>query len=71
VFQPDDEAVTAPKFNIVTIDKGLGLLDCFRIASANHRLRAYKMPIVPDKISSILYHPRPSTKLKGFCRSSI
>ena len=47
--QSNDESVAAPKFNIVTIDEPLGLLDCFRVIGANQRQGTYEMPLATDR----------------------
>jgi hypothetical protein len=61
VSQSSDEALAAPKLDIVTVDQTLGLLDGFGIIRANQRLRADKMPVAPDDKRPVLYHPAPSS----------
>jgi hypothetical protein len=57
--EPDDEAVTAPKLNVVPIDKTFGFADCLDIISANQRLETYKVTVNPHTICPVLSHPPP------------
>ena len=56
VFQPNDQAVAAPKLNIMAIDEALGLGGCLEIVGANQRLEADEMPVEANDISSVFSH---------------
>jgi hypothetical protein len=47
MFQPNEEAVAAPKLNIMAIDEALGLGDCLEIVDADHGLTPMKCPSRP------------------------
>jgi hypothetical protein len=56
MFQPNDEAVAAPKLNIMAIDEALGLGGCLEIVGANQRPEADEMPVEANDISSVFSH---------------
>jgi hypothetical protein len=56
-MQADHKAGAAPKFNVVTIDKALCLLDGLSIVRAKQRFESAKMSVVPDEEGPIFEHP--------------
>lgn len=56
-IDPDDEAIAAPKFDVVTFDKVLRLLGCFNVVGAIQRLESDLVSVGPDGISHVLCHP--------------
>jgi hypothetical protein len=68
--KPNDEAVPAPKLNIVTISKALGLLNCLGIVGANQSFKSNETPVTPDGISSVLWHLRYGAAKKPMARAS-
>jgi hypothetical protein len=58
VNEPNDQTRSAPKLDIVPIDKALSPLDCFDIVRANQRLEPGNVPIVPDDVRPIICHPQ-------------
>jgi hypothetical protein len=56
--KPRDEAIPAPKFNVVTIDEAPGMLDRLGIVGAHDRLEPYETLIKPDGISPVLCQPQ-------------
>ena len=57
MFQSDNEAPAAPKFNILARKQLLGALDGISIVRAIQRFEPDKMPIRPDCIGSVFCHP--------------
>jgi hypothetical protein len=58
VFQPDYQAGTAPKLDVVAIDKALRSLGRLGIVGANQRLGTYEVFVASYDIRPILCHPR-------------
>jgi hypothetical protein len=57
----DNKAITAPKLNVMTIDKVLGHFDGLAIVSAHKFLQANKVAVESDGIGPIFYHrPHPT-----------
>jgi hypothetical protein len=56
VFEPDNEAVTAPDLYVVIVQQPLGLGDGFAIVTANHLFKSDEMLVVPDDIDPVLCH---------------
>jgi hypothetical protein len=54
---PDDQALAAPKLNVVAVHQPLGFLDWLGIVAADQRLKAYEMPVASDGISPVFDHP--------------
>ena len=50
MLEPDNEARSAPKLNIVPIDKPLGFFDCFGIVRAAQRLNSNETKIAPRSV---------------------
>jgi hypothetical protein len=65
VWQPDHEASAAPKLNVGTFQKALGLLDCFDVVGANQRIESYEMTVAPDGVGPVLCHPKVPTVGSG------
>lgn len=61
-IQSHNEAVTAPKFNGMTIEKAFGLLDCVGVVGANQCLETYETPVVPNGIRRIFRHSTPDSE---------
>ncbi len=59
--EPNDEAGTAPEFNVVTVDELLGLFGRLAVAAADKRFVSYEVPVSPNLIRPILCHPSPFT----------
>jgi hypothetical protein len=57
-LEPDHQAITAPKLDVMICGKALGLLDCLGVACADERLAAYDMAVDTDRVGSILCHGR-------------
>jgi hypothetical protein len=53
MFQPNEEAVAAPKLNIMAIDEALGLGDCLEIVDADQRPDADETPVEANDMSSV------------------
>jgi len=71
MIEADHQAVTAPKLNVVPVDKAaLCSLDCFGIICANQRLASYEVPVAPDGKCPILCSP-PADVLEIPIRSLI
>ena len=52
-----DKAFTAPKLNLIAIEKLLGPCKGFRVISAFESPVPDEMPVRPDSVGSILFHP--------------
>jgi hypothetical protein len=61
VTKPNDQAVAAPKLDVVPVDKASRLGDRLGIVGANQGLISYEMTVGPDGIRPIFRHPRLST----------
>jgi hypothetical protein len=57
MFQSDNEARAAPKFNILARKQLLGALDGISIVRANQRFEPDEMSVGPNGIGSVFYHP--------------
>jgi hypothetical protein len=57
MFEPDHKPLTAPKLNVVPVDKLPGFFDGFGIVRASQRLNSNEMPVGTDDVSAILLHP--------------
>jgi len=60
--QPEDEAGSAPKLNVVPIDKTFGLVDCLGIVSAKQPLETHKVTVNPNGVRPVLCHPHLSNQ---------
>ena len=61
-FQPDDEAFSAPKLYVVTINQLPGPLGSVGVTVANEALIVDEMTIGSNRVGSIICHPRlPAT----------
>jgi hypothetical protein len=58
--KPNDKPRAVPKLDAMPINKALRLLDRFGIVRTNQRLESVEMPILPDEVSPILFHPKVS-----------
>jgi hypothetical protein len=54
----DHQARAAPKLNIMTADKTLGLLDCFGVVLTDKRFASKEMPVIPNGVSPVFCHSR-------------
>jgi hypothetical protein len=59
VFQPNDEAIPAPQFDILAVDQPPGLLDCFGVIRARQPHEPYKVSVATDEIRPIFSHRSP------------
>jgi hypothetical protein len=57
MFQSDNEARAAPKFNIVAGKQLLGALDGISIVRAIQRFEPDEMPVGPNRTGSVFCHP--------------
>jgi hypothetical protein len=57
VLERDHQPGSTPKLNAARADKALCLLDCNRVVSTNQRFESVEMPVVPDEIRPIFFHP--------------
>ncbi len=55
--KPHDEAIAAPKFDVVTFDQLPRPLGGFNVIGAIQRLESDMVPVGPDGISHVLCHP--------------
>jgi hypothetical protein len=65
VLEQNYKPSTAPKLDIVPIQKALGLLDRFRVVNANQRLEPAQMPTVPNDVGLVFDHPKVLPKRCG------
>jgi hypothetical protein len=56
LINPDDEAIAAPNFDVVTFDKLACLLGRFNIVGAIQRLESDLVSVGPDGISHVYCH---------------
>jgi hypothetical protein len=54
----DNEAFTAPKLYVVTVNRSLGLSDGFAVVSAGEALETDEVAVVADNVGPIICHPR-------------
>jgi hypothetical protein len=54
---PDIEALTAPKFHVVTVNEPVGFGDSFAIATGSEILIADEMTVFADAICPVFRHP--------------
>jgi hypothetical protein len=69
-FQPDDEAFSAPKLYVVTINQLPGLLGSVGVTVASKALMVDEMTIGSNRVGSIVCHPpafRPPVVLETSC----
>jgi hypothetical protein len=57
VLERDHQPGSTPKLNAARADKALCLLDCNRVVSTKQRFESVEMPVVPDEICPIFFHP--------------
>ena len=57
-LQPDDEAFSAPKLDVVTIDQLPGAFGSIGVIVASEALIVDEMTIGSDRVGSIICHPR-------------
>ena len=70
-FHASDKAFTAPKLNLIAIEKLLGPCKGFRVISAFESPVPDEMPVRPDSVGSILFHPEaPGLWLADSARSA-
>jgi hypothetical protein len=66
-----DKAFTAPKLNLIAIEKLLGPCKGLRVISAFESPVPEEMPVRPDSVDSILFHPEaPSLWLADSAHSA-
>ena len=66
-----DKAFTAPKLNLIAIEKLLGPCKGLRVISAFESPVPEEMPVRPDSVGSILFHPEaPGLWLADSARSA-
>src|SRR5467141_2689846 len=66
-----DKAFTAPKLNLIAIEKLLGPCKGFRVISAFESPVPDEMHVRPDSVGSILFHPEaPGLWLADSARSA-
>ena len=66
-----EKAFTAPKLNLIAIEKLLGPCKGFRVISAFESPVPEEMPVRPDSVDSILFHPEaPSLWLADSAHSA-
>jgi hypothetical protein len=69
-LEPDNDAGTTPKFNIVTFDKALGLGNSLSIIATDQRLISDEMPIVPTVYARYSISPEsPLTECRPLIRA--
>jgi hypothetical protein len=57
-LKTNDEPCSAPKLDAVPVNEALRTLDCCPIIGTNNRFEAIEMPVAPDEVSPILFHPK-------------
>jgi hypothetical protein len=59
-FQTGHEAVTIPKFYIVTVNQAFGLDDSFAVVVRGEALKTDEMTVTPDDVCPVLCHSQPN-----------
>jgi hypothetical protein len=60
-LKPTNKPSTAPKLDAISVHKAFRLINCRRIVGTDDGFEAIEMPVAPDEVRPIFFHPKVPT----------